>query len=266
MAGFDAQVLGTDEAWTGWRMRMRLYRDAATVLAAENPSTIVVCMDAYDALCTSAVHTGDKQSEFVDRFRSFKKPVVLSVEAGCFLNCMPLDSWYIDNDPLFELAKKSRWKTTKNGLPYKRYVNGGLLAGNAASIAGIYDWMLKNGATDDQIGLSLWSQAHPNDWYPDVAERLFSNKILGERLSSKEKHAGPMFTHFPGTGALRSTAVSYNRAARTLLGRSTAKFVKGGNFEFVVTVCVAVFVVLLLFVGFVVFLLRRPALARRRLF
>jgi hypothetical protein len=234
LAGFKVKVLGVGQRWSGWRMRMELYKNASLEIyhtsQQSNKPTLIVCMDAYDALCVQDV------KEFAKRFKLFNKPVVLSVESNCGGNCVSVDSWFFTNNNL-----KSK------PLPAKRFVNGGLLVGYSDAIASLYDWMLQSGANDDQVGLGRWALAHPNDWLPDMTEELFSNKTFGEDLSNnfaqnssslsnnllqkteetKTKTKKPFFVHFPGM-TWKSTSDAYNRAAQTIL-KEGAEFVDGGS-------------------------------------
>ncbi len=242
-------------------MRMRLYRDAAAQIASAYPDSLIVCMDAYDALCTaSSSARSDGDTFFIEKFRTFKKPVVLSVESECMANCSPLDEWFFEHDPLFEFGAKAAAGTARNGLPVKRYVNGGLLAGQATQVASIYDWMLTHNCVDDQVGLSLWARAHPDQWMPDVGEVLFSNKTYGEPLRSTEN---ALFTHFPGVSGWASTTKSYNRAAQTILGVERARHVSGGACT--KQAYLSVTIVITCFLLFVLYCLRNPAFAVRRI-
>jgi hypothetical protein len=239
-----------------------VYRDAVAQIASAHPDSLIICMDAYDALCTHNEKKGKGGAFFTDIFRTFNKPVVLSVESECMANCSPLDEWFFEHDPLFEFGEKAAAAggTARNGLPIKRYVNGGLLAGFATQVASVYDWMLTHNCVDDQVGLSLWARAHPDQWLPDVGEVLFSNKTYGEPLRSTEI---ALFTHFPGVAGWASTTKSYNRAAQTILGVERARHVSGGACT--KQAYMSVTIVITCFLLFVLYCLRNPSFAVRRI-
>lgn len=183
------QVLGLNEKWGGWPHRMKTYRDAAQKLAEENPLNVVVCMDAYDAL---SVRHGDGLMEL---FRSFDKPLVLSLEKVCMGNCVSVRDWWRTDGQEYLLDAG----ITDGIPPADRYVNGGLLMGYAGAVRDLYDWMLKTGQEDDQKGLARYALAHRDRWAPDVQGRIFKNKVFGAQLTKQDLASeGVYFAHFPG--------------------------------------------------------------------
>jgi hypothetical protein len=182
------RVLGLGEQWGGWRHRMRTYRDAAAELTQLDPLAVVVCMDAYDAICLRSAGDG-----LLDTFRSFGKPLVLSLERVCIGNCVSIrDWWETDGTPHLRKASLS-------DLPEDRYVNGGLVMGYAWAIQKLYDWMLNINEADDQRGLGRYALAHRDHWAPDIQGRIFKNKLYGDPLTSADLSGqGAYFAHFPG--------------------------------------------------------------------
>lgn len=200
--GHEFRVLGEGQAWRGWRQRMDWYRAAASTLPGDS---LVVCMDAYDALC---LRSPDRLEEV---FRSFGKPLVFSVESFCGGNCVPLKSWWSS-----DLSKPFQ---NKDGTaPEDRYVNGGLLMGYAKEVANLYGWMLKENHNDDQVGLGSFALAHPDLWAPDPEHRIFKNRLFNSRLTDEDLQGkGCFFAHFPGMRDWGNAG--YEQAVRHLLHR-----------------------------------------------
>jgi len=194
---FSYEVLGYGTKWQGWRYRMKLYQDAANKTP---PKTICILMDAYDAVCIRPYQT----KEFLEAFDSYQKPLVIGMESSCGFNCQNISGWWKDKP---ELKAK-----TKN-----LYVNGGLIAGYSEKIAEMFAWMLKDPLiTDDQVGLGLYVKSHPDLWFPDVYERILSNKIYGDKIQEDQTC---YFAHFPGMSGFQDTAASYKETATKVLGK-----------------------------------------------
>jgi hypothetical protein len=194
--GVDSTVLGFGEKWGGGRHRMAAYRDAAAALPQ---STLVVCMDSYDAVCLRR-STGLRQL-----FKSFGKPLVFSLESECGGNCVPITKWWDDHQV----------KPGKN-----RYLNGGLLMGYAWAISKLYDWILTQTPCidDDQRGLGIYALQHPDEWAPDMAGLIFTNSVFGQPLAVVDlQERGSYFAHFPGTPTWSNFA--YNQTVERILGR-----------------------------------------------
>src|SRR5882757_2442899 len=80
--GWNAHMLGLGQKWSGWMMRMTMYADFAE---SQDPNTIIVFVDAYDAL---VVRTPDG---FRELFESFACDIVVGAEHYCHGNCSPID-------------------------------------------------------------------------------------------------------------------------------------------------------------------------------
>jgi hypothetical protein len=254
--GYGYRLLGVGAAWGGWRHRMQSYRDAARSRPAHS---LVVCMDAYDALALRPV------AGLASTFRAFGKPLLLSLERACGGNGVVLDSWW--------RSKFARpwWPPDVAQLPAARFVNGGLLMGEAWKIAELYEWMLCDVTIrDDQVGLGRYALAHPDSWAPDVHCSVFRNvlcepsflaqralvheaKTDGERaeaalavawatlIPSNAPERLPQddacfFAHFPGLKC--GSAEAYNRAAAAAIGPS-AHTICGGRRRRIVVLCLA---------------------------
>lgn len=203
------RIVGAGEKWGGWPHRMRSYRDAAALAAKEDPNSLVVCMDAYDAL---SVRNG---SNLVQVFESFGKPLVLGMERVCGGNCKSIRDWWRSHG-----EKHASYLMSDGTRPRDRYVNGGLLMGQASAIRDVYDWMLKDGAKDDQIGLAKYVLAHRDSWAPDTHGKIFKNRVFGAQLNSADLAGhGCFFAHFPG---MRDWDISaYDYTVEKLLKRKS---------------------------------------------
>lgn len=182
-------VLGMGEKWNGWRHRMQLYRDEAKRAKSKS---LVVCMDAYDALSVRPLNSSEDVNALVHTFELFGKPLVLSLERECGFNCVPIESWWREHG-------KQHNPTITTTTTTDRYVNGGLLMGYAESVHELYDWMLASDVKDDQIGLARYALAHPDRWAPDVHGKIFKNRVYGDQLTKADLEGrGCFFAHFPG--------------------------------------------------------------------
>jgi len=197
--GYDHQMLGFGEKWEGWRYRMKKYRDACLAL---EPTEIIVLSDAEDVLACR-----DSQ-EFIEKFKKFNQPIVFSSEEYCYSNCVkPVTYWA--NHP------------TSSSFP-NRYVNAGMMAGYAAQLASMWQWILdaRPFINDDQVGLGHYMNQFYNNVALDSKCQLFYNlkshtelplidwvqTVSGDRkrykiISILDKTHGkvsPYFLHFPG--------------------------------------------------------------------
>lgn len=183
--GYRHRVLGLGEPWGGWPHRMRSYRDACLQIAKDQGrEAVVVCMDAYDALCVRKF-----DPNFLTMFQKVGRPVVMSLERACGGNCLSIRDWWRNEGKKYYVTKP----------PRDRYVNGGLLMGYAGALAEVYGWMLEQGAKDDQVGLAKWALDHRDRWAPDVEGFFMKNKIYGDKLTEQDLTGeGCYFAHFPG--------------------------------------------------------------------
>jgi hypothetical protein len=204
--GFGYSTLRFGEAWRGWVFRMETYRDAARAYSnAHGPKALIALCDAYDLLCVRDVDDG-----LVDTFRSFGKPIVFGLEAGCQIlgngNCGHIERY---------------WLATQGAQPRRpnRFANGGFLMGEAHAIADAYAWMLEAGHTDDQIGLADFVSEHPHLCAADATSRIILNAYWLEGRSGRDDESSrrPWFIHFAGLKET-PTAMGYAEAVRKHCG------------------------------------------------
>jgi hypothetical protein len=191
--GYRYTVLGWRQPWQGWRQRMAWYRDACNALP---PQQLVALVDAYDVVAMRPWHGIDTAFDSVSKGRG----VVGGMEMICFGNCTPLDSWW---------AAENR-APQQSGV---KYVNGGIMVGRAVALADAYNWMLEQGATDDQMGMAAFANAFPNKFAADDGSVIGSNKVIMTPLTSDEVNGtGAYFCHFPGVSGYSNSAYSIDNA------------------------------------------------------
>lgn len=195
---YSYEILEYGKPWLGWPQRMEAYAKAAESQPKEQ---LIMFMDAYDAL---AFRPWDG---LVETFKSFNKPIVGGMETFCGGNCKPLTEWW-----------KSEMKTTP---PATQYVNGGLIMGEAGYLAKAYRWMLKEKHADDQIGMASYILSHPTEFGPDVTQKLFANRILGDKVTQQEWDLkGAYFIHFPGV-SIPIQSENYRQVCNQRLSKKT---------------------------------------------
>jgi hypothetical protein len=229
--GMPYRVLAFGDAWKGWRERMRQYQEAAATCQTQ----YCVMMDAYDALSIRPVQG------LVEAFLSYNKNILIGMESSCGGNCKPIDSWWNKKAKSLK-SKTDNW-----------YVNGGLLMGTREAIADMYQWCLNDSSlVDDQVALGHYCLAFPDSWFPDVFERVFTNKPYGKLLTlNQQTQNGSYFAHFPGAKDFLHTKNQYMKTAKSLL-KSKAKEICGGQAS-ILMLWVALAVALLAFSLVVVF-------------
>jgi len=169
--------------WQGFRTKMEAYAEAS---ALESPDTIVVCIDAYDALCCR------HSTEFVAAFEAFQKPLVIGVERSChwWSNCGAIGRWW----------KSRRAKGLEGATSAGEFLNSGVVAGRAWAVSLAYKWMLMHGFEDDQVGMTSFVNNHPKHVEMDLQAQLISNSNVhtGHLLSADQREGrGAFFLHFP---------------------------------------------------------------------
>lgn len=177
--GYSYKIVGMNINWDNFMTKIK---ECLKYIRTLDPNKIVVVVDAYDVLAVRPV------SEFISQFKSFNRNLVLGMESCCFSNCTKLN-----NPP------SSKYK----------YVNGGFYAGYCHAVIHMYEYILRLGITDDQIGIGKYVNAYSqrvaldfntklvfnvtaydvNELKYDSNEKLFYNSI------TKNK---PFFIHMPG--------------------------------------------------------------------
>jgi hypothetical protein len=180
-------ILAFGEKWQGWRQRMTFYRNAALAHAATtgNDHSVLVFMDAYDALCMKTT-----QEDLLSRFHSFQTPIVVGLEKNCGGNCQRLDGWFEHHASEFGAER-----------PKNQYVNAGLIIGECMELAILYQWILDQGFKDDQLGMGHYINAFPHLFGLDFENQLFFT--MSEEGPSESIPSHTPFVHIPGIHRFR---------------------------------------------------------------
>ena len=194
--GYQYRLLGWGQPWRGWRWRIELY---LTALRDLPPDTLVVLLDAYDALAARPA------AELRATFDAFDRPVVVGAEwyCGSATNCGRVQRW---------------WHESGVAPSLNRHVNAGCVVGAAGALERVYTWIDAKRYSDDQRGLSAWvDAAGPEAVALDVGAALVQNVHVLDGLSTG-KTTPAFFQHFPGPLLKRGLFPHYNVAVRHLLG------------------------------------------------
>ena len=181
--GFSYRVLGFGDAWKGWRYRMKTYRDAMLKWSdSHGPTSLVILSDAYDVLFIRKADDGLLQTYY-----KFNRPIVVSVEKGCGVNCGLITEWWNDNE-----------EHKQHIVGNNKFMCAGLIMGECKALATALTWALNKGYTDDQIGLSSYVQVFPELVWADYKSEIFKTKQDDFYLSEAESgQFGAYALHFP---------------------------------------------------------------------
>jgi len=181
--GYSYRILGFGDEWKGWRYRMKKYRDAMLAWSDLYGSTApVILSDSYDVLFIRKSNDG-----LLEKFKSYNRQIVVSIEKGCGLNCGLITEW---------------WNLNKEHVQHiegnNRYMCAGLIMGECKALATALTWTLNKGYTDDQIGLSSYVQVFPELAWADYKSKIFKTKQDDYFLSEEERgQFGAYALHFP---------------------------------------------------------------------
>jgi hypothetical protein len=206
--GFEYTVLALGERFQGFEWRMRVYAEALRKLP---PTTLAVCVDAYDAMAVQG------PSVLLARYAAHYagRPIVFGAEPVCGGNCIAVAeaAW-----------RAADWDT----IPLRRFVNGGFVAGSPPALAAAYEWGLAHGHKDDQRALGAYVNSVglgevTLDARSHLVYNLLRDHVSGapvvddEPLPSAGAADLPVFLHVPGIQKVLDARV-YNAWARQLLG------------------------------------------------
>lgn len=213
--GWDVHVVGMGLKWEPFRTKMKCYRDA---LRHINKKQVVVCLDAYDAICIR------HSAGFLDAFYKCNTPILIS--------CEPLCSFTIYNRflQLGCCPNINKWKAFHQmSLSEPVYVNSGCIVGYAGEIYKMFDWILEFkgfSIKDDQVGVGMYMNEFPHNVRLDLENRFVFNDNFGKRLQiqvlkDNQIHLDlphkPYFLHFPGIKCVAQTT-HYETICSALFG------------------------------------------------
>jgi hypothetical protein len=179
--GYDYVVIGKDIKWEGFMTKIKGYLNYISKL---NPNQLVAIADAYDVMAAGPV------DEFISKYKSYGKPIIVGSETFCGPNCIPVDNWWKD---------KIR--------PKLQYANSGFCVAPAYYMIKLLNYMLSLNITDDQIAICNYINAYPEEVALDIKAELVSNitqldfhylDFQNERIYNKLTDSYPCFVHTPG--------------------------------------------------------------------
>jgi hypothetical protein len=190
--GWVVKHLGLGEKWEGFTNKIKAYAKLCRELPSDQ---IVVISDARDVFCVRP------PKAFIEGFLEFKGDIVVSTELLCEGNfeasetdmhtqCYPLNKYY-------------EVRGIKPGI--RKYINSGLIAGRAKSIADMWTWILENKFTDDQLGVCKYAVTFPERIELDLHAQLLHSSTFGVNAGIQsihiQKHDSPTFAELMGCGA-----------------------------------------------------------------
>lgn len=195
--GYSYRVLAFGESWQRGTFITKMRAFAAAAAAAPRHS-LVVCVDAYDVLCTRP------PLGLVEHFLSKARPLLCGLETDCQShNCGDIQEW---------------WARASSGpVAEEKFLNSGFVMGTAIAVAAAFQWMLDAGYTDDQLGMAAFVNTHASLVAMDTASAVVRNMEIGEPLTPAERAGtGAYFFHY--SGVRRFIGSSYLDAVKTFAG------------------------------------------------
>lgn len=186
-------LIGGGEVWKDFTNKLNGYRDA---VAALSPETLVVLSDARDVLCVR----GPKA--FAKAFRTFGKELLASTELFCDGKLdVPSDFKCFQSAPLNEY-----WRHCGvTSLPDRKFVNSGLIAGEAKAVLAFLEWSIQGKFTDDQYALCSYVNTFPAKIALDVEAAVLHTTTFGVNAGIQSIHVqkkdSPTFAELFGRGA-----------------------------------------------------------------
>lgn len=194
--GWDLRVLGVGRKWESFRTKMECYCEE---LRRISPDQIVVCLDAYDAVCAR------DSSGFEAEFKKFRVPIVAGYEPVAVFT---IYNKYVRIGVSPDIKK---WKAHHEINANDVYVNSGCIVGHAGEVLGMWEWVLGHQEFtiyDDQIGVGYYMNGFPDKVKLDTESRIVwnDNFLHHSRVAMSDDelrvHGGPArtpyFIHFPG--------------------------------------------------------------------
>lgn len=161
------KFIGDKEKWKGFKSKINGYYNFLKTLPNDK---IVVLSDARDVFCLR------EPSLFIKKIQSkIDKKIIISAE--CFLRghmdwnekqietALSKDSEFfwqgVPLDEYWDFYDKT------NDLPFRKYVNSGLIIGKVINLVKAFKWIIDNNYNDDQLGFSEYTNKYPDLVYLD---------------------------------------------------------------------------------------------------
>lgn len=190
--GWQYIRVGAGEVWEGVINKIIAYRKALDLF---DDRQIVVFSDARDVFCLRP------PKAFLGGFESFDGDIVLSAEIFC-------EGKHIVEDDYkgWQCVSLSKYFKYHNMTPkIRKFVNSGLIAGRVHALKHMYQWIIDNGFSDDQLGVGCYMNAFPEKTRLDSDAILLHTSTWGVYSGiyaiHRQKHDSPSFAELFGTGA-----------------------------------------------------------------
>jgi len=214
------KLIGDGEVWKDFTNKLNGYRDA---VAALSPETLVILSDARDVLCVR----GPKA--FTKAFSSFGKELLVSTELLCGGHFdVPPDFKCVQSIPLNEY-----WSHCGiTSLPDRKFVNSGLIAGEAKAVLAFLEWSIRGKFTDDQYALCSYVNTFPAKIALDVEAAVLHTTTFGVNAGIQsihvQKNDSPTFAELFGRGAFFLHVPGMKNKGQKLIYDSLVKTLDGG--------------------------------------
>lgn len=181
---YDYEIIGKGIKWTGFMTKINGYLNHVSKM---HPDQIVAIVDAYDVLACGP------SSEFISKYRSYNKSLVIGSETFCGTNCIPVDNWWKYNSSI-----------SKGKL---QYLNSGFCVGTAKSLKKALNYMIELNIDDDQEALCKYVNKYPKEVALDINGFLVANitqldfgslDFKDGKIYNKLTGNNPLFVHIPG--------------------------------------------------------------------
>lgn len=211
--GFDdVEVLEWQQPWKGWKeSRMEPLRRALLTL---DPNSLCFCIDTSDVICKANANIAAK--------KLLAALGTARVIAGAEIFCLKENGGRIETWWRSQNRRAPGIQFGQFALFGKPFVNAGLLGGYAGDLAQMYEWMLKRGHHDDQLGVADWANHHPTKFTLDCEEQIFINYSSLDP-PAKTLSSDCLFVHFPGFVHQLLVRIEYNRLSHAVNGKRAVR-------------------------------------------
>nr|QBK93952.1 MAG: hypothetical protein LCPAC406_02660 [Pithovirus LCPAC406] len=230
--GYDYQLIGQNEKWEGWVTRPRAY--LRYLQSRSNDKTIYVFIDVHDMAANSII---DASEEYIAKFQSINKSIVIGAEPNCTATCCRSLTNY--------------WNDNKKILP-NVYLNWGLVSGYRNELIDLMKYLIcdyeqfspsmfhnnimlrisykgKEVAWNEQIVTRRYMDLHPDLIHLDCTSNFIGNIIChpfrgnvrqytchGDKIFNKRYITYPFFIHTPASNI--DAFLRYNHYIGSILG------------------------------------------------
>jgi hypothetical protein len=192
--GWEYRQIGVGDKWEGFITRTRRYKD---ISASYDKDRILVLSDARDVFCVRHAKA------FTAAFEYFKTPILVSADVFLASQINVPENFIHTQGASLEPYFK-HWNTDPLKT-MRKFVCAGLIAGRAGSLYEMYNWILENNYTDDQLGVAMYVRKFPERIKLDHDAIVLHSSTYGVNGGTYhihyQKQDAPTFAELFGTGA-----------------------------------------------------------------